>query len=93
MLFPVLSVGIVKLTDYSLFSGFLLTAKPLKSHIAAISDLSRFCGESIYLDNAIEPEPTRMTQCVHCHSARKLQFCCYDVNLYHRLDEEYSTVT
>ena len=39
--------GFVKLTDYSPFSAFLLEAKPLKSHIATISGLPRFCSESV----------------------------------------------
>ena len=38
--------GFVKLTDYRLFSAFLHEAKPLKLHIAAISDLPIFRSES-----------------------------------------------
>ena len=38
--------GFVKLTDYGLFSAFLHEAKPLKLHIAAISDLPIFRSES-----------------------------------------------
>ncbi len=39
--------GFAKLTDYSPFSASLLEAKPLKSHIATISGLPRFCSESV----------------------------------------------
>ena len=38
--------GFVKLPDYRLFSAFLHEAKPLKLHMAAISDLPRFRSES-----------------------------------------------